>query len=304
MRRPQARDQPVDGAGYRVPIVQPVAREPRRDIGGVDPLLMEADAGRGSGAPAAADQKSWACGIIDQVLALIGLIGVRLPSLSVREVSTRVVRSAVIVSRVFIALGNSSPETGHKTGHAACQSRSRLRIGATCRPTRAPIARKPVFAKIGPGLSLGYRRNVGLAPGWLPSPMARAVAGRKQSVPPMTSRMPTARSILASGRRRIVPAISRAVVKVNRASSFLSPRRSDRYEADLKARGGDTDNAVRVRLHLPDALGRKTVALLTAHDLRQWRDLSRRDWRRPRSIAPLPSAGGARSRRRSGRAVE
>ena len=30
---------------------------------------------------------------------------------------------------------------------------------------KLPVARKPLFAKIGPGLSLGYRRNVGPVPG-------------------------------------------------------------------------------------------------------------------------------------------
>src|SRR5439155_19263255 len=47
----------------------------------------------------------------------------------------------------------------------------------------------------------------------------------------------------------------------------------DCYEADLKARGGDAYNAQRVRVHLPDALASKTVALLAApRDFRHWRD--------------------------------
>ena len=46
----------------------------------------------------------------------------------------------------------------------------------------------------------------------------------------------------------------------------------DRYEADLKTRGGGTINASRVRNHLPQALLDKSVALLTAAELRKWRD--------------------------------
>jgi integrase len=46
----------------------------------------------------------------------------------------------------------------------------------------------------------------------------------------------------------------------------------DRYEADLRTRGGSTINASRVRGHMPDPLLRKTVALLTASELRAWRD--------------------------------
>jgi integrase len=46
----------------------------------------------------------------------------------------------------------------------------------------------------------------------------------------------------------------------------------DAYEADLKTRGGSTVNASRVRGHLPQALLDKPVALLTAAELRRWRD--------------------------------
>ena len=46
----------------------------------------------------------------------------------------------------------------------------------------------------------------------------------------------------------------------------------DRYEADLKTRGGDVGNAARVRSHLSDSFNQKTVGLLTKRDLRSWRD--------------------------------
>jgi hypothetical protein len=46
----------------------------------------------------------------------------------------------------------------------------------------------------------------------------------------------------------------------------------DIYHADLKARGGDVSSVARVRLHLPSKLSNKSIALLTADDLKQWRN--------------------------------
>jgi integrase len=46
----------------------------------------------------------------------------------------------------------------------------------------------------------------------------------------------------------------------------------DRYEADLKGRGGDAYNAQRVRVHLTDTLANETVALVGYNTFRKWRD--------------------------------
>ena len=46
----------------------------------------------------------------------------------------------------------------------------------------------------------------------------------------------------------------------------------DRYETDLKARGGDSYNAKRARFHLPGSILTKPVALLGSAELRKWRD--------------------------------
>ena len=46
----------------------------------------------------------------------------------------------------------------------------------------------------------------------------------------------------------------------------------DAYQADLIARGGDVHNVARVRGHLSNTLNAKTVALLTARELRRFRD--------------------------------
>jgi hypothetical protein len=46
----------------------------------------------------------------------------------------------------------------------------------------------------------------------------------------------------------------------------------DAYQVDLIARGGDLHNVARVRGHLSNTLSAKTVALLTARELRRFRD--------------------------------
>jgi integrase len=46
----------------------------------------------------------------------------------------------------------------------------------------------------------------------------------------------------------------------------------DRYGMDLKIRAGDLGNVTRVRVHLPDALARKTIDRITTRELRLWRD--------------------------------
>jgi integrase len=49
-------------------------------------------------------------------------------------------------------------------------------------------------------------------------------------------------------------------------------RALERYAADLKLRGGDPGNVGRVRAHLPQTLAARSCALVTARELRLWRD--------------------------------
>ena len=152
-----------------------------------------------------------------------------------------------------------------------------VRSGLETRTARLKrsIARKPEFVKVGPGISLGYRRNatagawvvrvadgqggnwtkgIGLADDydeangstifdyWQAQDRAKAVARAGQPVAPTDDKPATLRAAL------------------------------DQYEADLKTRGGDVGNAVRVRRHLNDKLLDRPVARLTLNDLRTWRD--------------------------------
>jgi integrase len=71
---------------------------------------------------------------------------------------------------------------------------------------------------------------------------------------------------------------ARAFARVGRdgdgdnAGPLTMSKALDQYRADLETRGGDTGNVARVRAHLPDTLAEKRVALVTARELRSWRD--------------------------------
>ena len=46
----------------------------------------------------------------------------------------------------------------------------------------------------------------------------------------------------------------------------------NRYSDDLATRGGDKANVTRIKKHLPTTLAKRPIALLTADELRRWRD--------------------------------
>jgi len=140
---------------------------------------------------------------------------------------------------------------------------------------KLPMAKKPMFARIGPGLGLGYRRNktagtwvvrvadgdgrnwtkaIGLADDfdeadgnsvlsyWQAQDQARALARKDKGVDADADKPATVAEAL------------------------------DGYEADLRNRQGDVANVARVRRHLTPGLRSKTVALLTSRELKRWRD--------------------------------
>jgi len=140
---------------------------------------------------------------------------------------------------------------------------------------KLPAARKPVFAKIGPGLGLGYRRNA-TAGTWV----VRAADGQGGN---WTKAIGTADDFAEADGETVLDFWqaqdrARVISRGGRDGDGDEGRPAtiaealDRYEADLKTRGGDTGNVARVRAHLPAVLAGKSVALVTAHDLRAWRD--------------------------------
>ncbi len=150
---------------------------------------------------------------------------------------------------------------------------------------RLPVSKVPLFVKIGPRVGLGYRRNK-TAGTWV----VRLSDGRGRNT-----------------RRAIGYADDHEEADSDRVLSFWQaqerarklvhgegpattpPRRTpitvkqalERYEADLKIRGGDTHNVDRLKLHLPLGIAGKSIALLTVDDLREWRDGLQR---RPASV--------------------
>jgi integrase len=75
----------------------------------------------------------------------------------------------------------------------------------------------------------------------------------------------------AQDRARVIARVSRSG-EDDDGKPVTVARALDRYESDLKTRGGDVANVARIRVNLTDALTNKGIALLTARDLRNWRD--------------------------------
>jgi integrase len=140
---------------------------------------------------------------------------------------------------------------------------------------KLPIAKKPVFTKIGPRVGLGYRRNQ-TAGTWV----LRVADGKGGN---WTKAIGNADDFDEADDNNILDFWqaqhrARAMARVARnddcedGKPLTVSRALDRYEADLKTRSGDTANVARVRVHLREPLANKRVALLTARDLRNWRD--------------------------------
>ena len=140
---------------------------------------------------------------------------------------------------------------------------------------KLPIAKKPVFVRIGPGVALGYRRNQ-TAGAWV----LRVADGTGSH---WAKRIADADDLQAADGGAILDfwqaqerarSLARASGKDDGDTGKLVTvaEAVDRYDAELQARGGDRANAARVRLHLSETLAGKTVALLAARDFRPWRD--------------------------------
>jgi integrase len=151
----------------------------------------------------------------------------------------------------------------HKTRAPKIENRtSRLKL---------PVRRKPYYAAIAPGISLGYRRNQG-AGVWV----VRASDGHGKN---WIKRFAVADDHEETNGESVLTywaAQDRARVIGRRAESTGRPatvaEALDAYEANLRARGALTGNATRVRGHVPSSLAARTVSLLTARELRAWRD--------------------------------
>jgi hypothetical protein len=140
---------------------------------------------------------------------------------------------------------------------------------------KLPVAKKPYWVRIGDGVSFGYRRNKTTG-AWV----ARIADGKGGY---STQGIGAADDFAEADGRSVMDfwqaqdaARALAGRKTERSADSGKPatvgQALDRYAADLKIRGGDPCNVSRIRMHLPSTLASKTVALLTVHELRSWRD--------------------------------
>jgi integrase len=137
---------------------------------------------------------------------------------------------------------------------------------------KLPVAKKPVFVRIGPRIGLGYRRNR-TAGTWV----VRVADGAGGS---WTKAIGVADDFDEADGSQVLEfwqaqEKARAVGRQDRGDSARPISVAEAvaiYEADLRTREADPGNVVRLRAHLPPSLREKPVALLSAGDLRRWRD--------------------------------
>ena len=150
---------------------------------------------------------------------------------------------------------------------------------------RLPVSKVPVFLKIGPKIGLGYHRNQ-TAGTWV----VRLSDGKGRNTRKAIGNADDYEEAdgdkvldfwQAQERGRKLANGNGPVAAVPRGIPITVKQALERYEVDLKTRGGDVHNVDRLRIHLPSALAGKRVPLLTVEDLRDWRDGLRR---RPASI--------------------
>jgi integrase len=136
------------------------------------------------------------------------------------------------------------------------------------------VHKKPYWVTISPGIALGYRRNQG-AGTWSVRVAAHGGEWVKR-IGLADDLEPAAPPAVLTYWQAIDAARALARKEPGDAGDITRPvtvaEAIDRYETDLKARGGSLNNASRVRVHLPPTLASKPVALLTALELKKWRD--------------------------------
>jgi len=138
---------------------------------------------------------------------------------------------------------------------------------------RLGVRKKPYWLTISPGIGLGYRRNQG-AGTWSVrvtdghgADWIKRLALADDYEPADGSNILTYWQAIDAAR-----ALARRQDGDDGGRPITVAEALDRYGADLRLRGGDTYNAAHVLAHLSAALLAKPVQLLTAVELRRWRD--------------------------------
>src|SRR5215831_1384191 len=172
---------------------------------------------------------------------------------------------------LFSAVWDISRDTRRKI--AVPKPRTAKLESATAR-RRLPIRRKPFSVTVSPNVRLAYRRNQG--PGtWSVRVTGPGIDWLKR-VGLADDLEPADGKAVLTYWQAIDAARALARRQEGDAGDDSRPltvdEALDRYEADLRARGGDIYNARRARFHLPGSILTKPVALLGSTELRKWRD--------------------------------
>jgi integrase len=138
---------------------------------------------------------------------------------------------------------------------------------------KLPVARKPIWAKMGLGFAIGYRRNQ-TAGTW----SVRVADGKGahwiRAIGTADDYDTADNDVIldfwqAQSRARVVALGARH----DHSGKLVTVAGAvEAYHVSLEARGGDIQNAQRILGHLPDPLAAKTVMLLAARDFAPWRE--------------------------------
>ena len=159
----------------------------------------------------------------------------------------------------------SPPPTGLKLDSSHGTFDPRFKPETRTARLRLPISAKPTFVRIGPGLGLGYRRNA-TAGTWV-ARIADGKGGYATKAIGAADEFDDADGAdlldywQAQRKTRDLASGKPAEAPIATLGDALAA-----YEADLKTRGRDPMNVIRVRKHMPAALAKRPIALLTADD--------------------------------------
>lgn len=140
---------------------------------------------------------------------------------------------------------------------------------------KLPVSKVPVFARLGQGLSIGYRRNAGTGV-WI----VRLADGKRGKI---EKRLALADDLAPADGRGIMSfhEAAEAARRLGRGdANDAKPAIAvvtladaiDAYKEDLAARGAGLDNVTRLLFNLPTAMLKRPVGLLDVAELRKWRD--------------------------------
>ena len=139
---------------------------------------------------------------------------------------------------------------------------------------KLPIAGKPIWVALAPGISLGYRRNAGAGTwsvrsqgngtGWI---KRIAIADDLEPAAP-----PTVLTFWQAQEQAREMARRQPGAPVDESRPVTVGEALDRYESYLKARGGRLDNAQYPRTLLTAAMLDKPLQLISRGEMERWRD--------------------------------